>query len=257
LLPYHTNLPAGFYGIAPADALKAMQAEPKPVIVDVREASEITPDSGWIAGAINIPIRVLAQNLDKLPKDKPLLLYCGSGLRSAIAVDVLGALDYTNMKSITGGIAAWKTANLPVTKEGTPPALPTTMGTKPTVNADTLAALDKYLTSLPAGFYGVPSADVLKELQGDKKPFLLDVREPKELTDNGKLEGAVNVPIKELISELDKLPKDKAAPIVVYCAVGHRGAMAMTSLRLLGHTNVRSLSGGFNAWVAAKLPTVK
>lgn len=57
--------------------------------------------------------------------------------------------------------------------------------------------------------------------------------------------------------DLSKLPQDKAAPIVAYCAVGHRGAMAVESLRLWGYTNVRSIGGGFNGWVKANLPTVK
>jgi rhodanese-related sulfurtransferase len=43
-------------------------------------------------------------------------------------------------------------------------------------------------------------------------------------------------------------------PIVVHCAIEHRGAMAMAALRLLGYTNVLSLDGGFTAWTNAKLP---
>ena len=55
-----------------------------------------------------------------------------------------------------------------------------------------------------------------------------------------------------LLQNLDKLPAlDK--PIVVYCAIGHRGAMAMAALRLLGY-DARSLGGGFNAWAKANLP---
>ena len=47
------------------------------------------------------------------------------------------------------------------------------------------------------------------------------------------------------------------APIVTYCAVGQRGAIAMTALRLLGYINVKSLSGGFSDWVKANLPVKK
>jgi rhodanese-related sulfurtransferase len=43
------------------------------------------------------------------------------------------------------------------------------------------------------------------------KLLLLDVREAKELTDAGKIEGAVNIPIGTLTKSLDKLPHDKAA----------------------------------------------
>jgi rhodanese-related sulfurtransferase len=253
-----TTLPEGFYGIKPADALQALQAEPKPMLVDLREAKEITPEAGYLTGAVHIPFRSLLQNLDKLPAlDKPVIFYCASGHRGGMAVETLRMLGYTNVKSISGGLNAWKTANLPIAKDGIP-ATATTLGTKTELDPELLAALDKYLASMPDDFYGLPAANALKEMQSDKKPFLVDVRDTKELTDSGTLiEGAINIPIRDLLKDLSKLPQDKAAPIVAYCAVGHRGAMAVESLRLLGYTNVRSIGGGFNSWVKANLPTVK
>lgn len=49
----------------------------------------------------------------------------------------------------------------------------------------------------------------------------------------------------------------KDTPIVVFCAIGHRGGITMVALQLMGYTNVRSLSGGFTAWKNANLPVVK
>jgi rhodanese-related sulfurtransferase len=63
------------------------------------------------------------------------------------------------------------------------------------------------------------------------KPFILDVRETSEVTKTGKIEGAVNIPVRTLPANLDKLPTDKAAPIVVYCAIGHRRLADVQSLR--------------------------
>ena len=63
--------------------------------------------------------------------------------------------------------------------------------------------------------------------------------------------------MRDLAKSLGKLPADKTAPIMTYCAVGQRGAIAMTALRLLGYTNVKSLNGGFNSWIKAKLPVTK
>ena len=58
-------------------------------------------------------------------------------------------------------------------------------------------------------------------------------------------------------ANLAQLPTDKAAPIVVLCQSGHRGALVMMYLRMTGgYTNVRNLAGGMNAWVAAELPVV-
>ncbi len=248
-----TDMPDSFYGIKNADALKALQTDPKPFVVDVREAKEITQT---IESAVNIPLRSLTQNLDKLPaKDQSILVYCGIGHRGGMAVMVLQMLGYTNAKSILGGFSGWKAASLPV-KDGGPVA-PAASGVTVDVDKDLLAVFDKFLTSMPDDFYvGAPTA-IAKKLAADPKPMLIDVREPKELTDNGYIDGAVNIPIRDLFKNLDKLPQDKKAPIVTYCAIGHRGAMAMTALRLLGYTNVTSIGSGFNNWVKAGLPIKK
>jgi rhodanese-related sulfurtransferase len=249
---YIGALPDGFSGIAPA-ALKDQMAAAKLFLLDVREPKELT-DNGFIEGAVNIPIRTLTQNLDKLPaKDQPIVVYCAIGHRGAIAMETLQLLGYTNVKSISSGFNAWKAASLPVAT-GTPAA--PTAGQKPEVDKDVFAVLDKYITSLPDGFSGIAPAALNDQLAA-AKPFLLDVREPKELTDNGLIAGAVNVPIRTLFTDMSKLPQDKTAAIVVYCAIGHRGAIAMEALQLAGYTNVKSISGGFNAWKAANLPVSK
>ena len=209
----------------------------------------LTITNGYIQGGVLIPIRSLAKNLDKLPaKDQAIVIYCASGHRGSLALETLSLLGYTNVKSLSGGFNAWKAANLPVTT-GTEPSA-TAMGKTPDVDKDLFAVLDKYLSNLPDGFSGIAPA-ALKDQLAATKPTLIDVREVSELTANGMIESAANVPIRTLLKSIDKLPKDKAAPIVIYCAIGHRGGMAMMALQLLGYTNVKSLSGGFNAWKAA------
>ncbi len=121
------------------------------------------------------------------------------------------------------------------------------------VSTDWTATWKDYLTNMPADFNTI-STDVLNgQIKAGSTPFIIDVREPSEIEKGGFIKGAVNIPLRTLLQNLDKLPGlDK--PIVVYCAIGHRGAMGMTAVSLLGYTNVRSLVGGFNAWVTAKLP---
>ena len=165
----------------------------------------------------------------------------------------LQMLGYTNVKSLAGGFGAWKTANLPVATGK--PADPVA-GKAPDVDKDLLAALDKYLSNLPDGF-GTIAPAALNDQLAAAKPFQFDVREAKEITDNGKIAGSVNIPIRTLIKSLDKLPQDKSAAIIAECGSGHRSAMAMMALNLLGYTNVKSLAGGFGAWKAANLPISK
>lgn len=249
---YLSNLPDNFGTIAPA-ALKDQMAATKVFLLDVREPSEVK-DSGYIEGSVNIPMRTLTKNLDKLPaKDQPIVTYCAIGHRGAVAMMTLQLLGYTNVKSLVGGFKAWQGANLAVAKD-TPAAA--VAGKAPEVDKDLFAALDKYVSNMPDNFYTIAPA-ALNDQIAAAKPFLLDVREVKEVTDNGTIAGSVNVPIRTTFKDFAKLPQDKTAPIVTYCAIGHRGAMEMMALQLMGYTNVKSLVGGFKAWTGANLPVSK
>jgi rhodanese-related sulfurtransferase len=204
---------------------------------------------------VNIPLRELPKNLNKLPaKDQPIVTVCAVGHRGAMAMMTLHLLGYANVKSLSGGFNAWRTAQLPVMK-GSPVA--PTVGQPPEVNTDILVMLDKYLNAQAEHKWSGIAPVSLKDGLAAVNPFLIDVREPNELADAGMIEGSVSIPLRALVKNLDKLPSDKTAPSVVYCAIGHRGAMAMMTLHLLGRTNVKSLSGGFAGWKATNLPTVK
>jgi rhodanese-related sulfurtransferase len=120
---------------------------------------------------------------------------------------------------------------------------------------DLSTALDKYLSALPVGFGGIaPTA--LNEQIAAAKPFILDVREAPEVSSAGAIAGSVNIPLREVVKNLAKLPA-KDRPIVAMCSTGHRGALVMMTLQMMGYTNVKNLVGGFTAWNAANLPVVK
>ena len=74
------------------------------------------------------------------------------------------------------------------------------------------------------------------------KEFLLDVREEYEYQE-GHVKGAVNLPLREILSQKDSLPKDK--DIYVYCRSGHRSADAVNFLKSLGFEKVYNVDGGF------------
>ncbi len=255
LVDYLQNLPDGFNGVKPENALKELTSDAKPFLIDVRDEKDIA-DGGYIAGAVLIPVRTLSQNLDKLPaQDQPILVYCGIGHRGAVAVEVLNLLGYTNVRSIFGGFAGWKAAGLPVAT-GLPAEPVLSDAAAPEFDTALFDVVDNFLVTMPDNFYAAAPAAILKSLSADPKPFLIDVRGEQELKDNGYIDGQVNIPIKTLLDNLDALPVDKDQPIIVYCAIGHRGAMAMTTLRLLGYTDVTSIGGGFNNWVKNEMPIV-
>ncbi|MEO8391466.1 MAG: rhodanese-like domain-containing protein, partial [Chloroflexota bacterium] len=63
-----------------------------------------------------------------------------------------------------------------------------------------------YLANLPTDFYGIKPDMALVELSKDVKPFLIDVRDEKEIADGGYIAGAVLIPLRTLTQNLDKLP---------------------------------------------------
>ena len=69
-------------------------------LLDVRTKTEIA--RGMIDGFINIPLDTLRDNLDKLPKDKPVYIHCHSGLRSYIACRILSGNGY-DCYNLAGG----------------------------------------------------------------------------------------------------------------------------------------------------------
>ncbi len=79
-------------------------------IIDVRGYTEY--ESDHIPGANNIFAGFLLDNLDKVSKDKKIVVHCASGDRSSIAASLLLSKGYKNIINLTGGIAAWKQEGL-------------------------------------------------------------------------------------------------------------------------------------------------
>ncbi len=84
------------------------------MLLDVRTLEEYA--AGHVAGAKLIPVQVLAEHLNEVPKDKQVYVYCHSGTRSARAAKLLAAHGFKNIENIEGGIVAWKEAGYPVEK---------------------------------------------------------------------------------------------------------------------------------------------
>jgi rhodanese-related sulfurtransferase len=96
---------------------------PETLLVDIREPAEY--QRGRIPGAIHLPRGLLefeihalvdsARTNRDLPKaDQAIVLYCGTGGRSALAAQCLEAIGYKNVRSMSGGIVAWAAAHLPL-----------------------------------------------------------------------------------------------------------------------------------------------
>ena len=235
-----STIPDGFLSLGTAEKLQDA-LDNGAVLIDVREESEYA--DGAIPGAINIPIRTLAQNLDQIPTDAPVVVYCASGFRAALSTAALQEMGYTNVRSFPPGYGGWEAA------QGESGDVPAEVEAAVESDMDIVAQVDAYLSSIPDGFMSVGSLDNFKNMLENTDVYVVDVREESEYTE-GHVPGAVNIPIRTLADNLDMIPADQ--PVVVYCASGHRAGMATTALRELGYDNVKAFPAGWKGWSAAE-----
>jgi len=186
------------------------------VIIDSRPAAR-RYDVGHIPSAINIPDTQFDKFKHLLPEDKSKLLifYCG-GLDCMLSHESARkaeALGYTNIKVYAKGEPEW-------TKQGMPLAV---------------------------------STAYVKKLIDDKENVLLIDARPKRVFDKGAIPGAINIPDTEFDKHVDKLPADKATPLIYYCG-GLECVLSDKSAakaRALGYTSVKTYSEGYPAWEKA------
>jgi glyoxylase-like metal-dependent hydrolase (beta-lactamase superfamily II)/rhodanese-related sulfurtransferase len=104
---------------------------------------------------------------------------------------------------------------------------------------------------LPASQLQEISVETLSEQMRDGQLHLIDVRREGEWK-AGHIEGADWLPLDDFKKSALSVGRD--APIAVHCKSGYRSAIACSLLQRAGYRNVRNVLGGFDAWLAAKLP---
>jgi rhodanese-related sulfurtransferase len=106
---------------APADEVADTVLSGEFVVVDVREPDEF--EQGHIPGALNMPRGWLEFKADptcpaydeRIAPDRPILVNCIIGGRSALAAAALHELGYANVTNLEDGFEAWKSAGYPIT----------------------------------------------------------------------------------------------------------------------------------------------
>ena len=107
-----------FRGVQDVDTNGALQLinHKNAFVLDVRQPSEF--EGGHLLNACLIPLGELKGRIGELEKykDKPMLVVCRSGNRSATACAILSKRGFTQAYNLVGGIMAWQKANLPTQK---------------------------------------------------------------------------------------------------------------------------------------------
>lgn len=109
------------------EADRRLREDPsRPVLLDVREMNEFVEVRA--PGAMLVPTSAFVARLGELPADRPLLVICHLGNRSAAVTGYLARLGREDVVNVAGGMDAWARAGLPVRRgqlepgEGDPPA---------------------------------------------------------------------------------------------------------------------------------------
>lgn len=101
--------------IAPNAFSEDLAASHPPFILDIRNPREYA--SKHIPNSLNIPLNHLEERLAELPRDRRIGIHCAGGYRSSIGASILVQHGFNNLVELTGGLAAWESANLPLVSE--------------------------------------------------------------------------------------------------------------------------------------------
>ena len=95
-----------------AEALAPRVTSREAFVLDVRSAAEWT--EGHIPSATHIPLGYLTDRIAEVPADRPVVVQCQAGTRSAIAASVLQRAGHANVQNLAGGFDSWQGAGLPI-----------------------------------------------------------------------------------------------------------------------------------------------
>lgn len=231
----------------PLDPAKAKELltgnESKYLVIDLRSAEDYA--KGHVKGAVNIPLAQLPQNLDKLPMDKTLMLYCYSGQTSSMVMVPLKYYGY-KVVSISRGFPSVEKAGFAV---DTAAVAFTPVAAKAPADPKVAAAqqglkdtLDSLVKQFAAKTLIVPGKDVKTLVDaGADKYYIVDLRAADDYA-KAYVKGAVSVPLATLADAMKSFPKDKT--IVLYCYSGQTAAMSTVPLKAEGFKLI-SISTGF------------
>lgn len=102
--------------VSPEDAYGLVNNNDNLYLLDVRTPGEF--QQARLEGAQLIPIDQLVNRISELPKDRPILVYCAVGSRSAQVVNYLARRGYPELYNLYGGIYSWAQRGYPVLRGG-------------------------------------------------------------------------------------------------------------------------------------------
>jgi NADPH-dependent 2,4-dienoyl-CoA reductase/sulfur reductase-like enzyme/rhodanese-related sulfurtransferase len=210
-----------------------------PVFLDVRDVFAFK--KSHVKGALNLPLEVLAQQINAIPANRMVIVYDETGKKGHQALRTLLGTGFKDVTNVSGGHTSLQRQAR-------------TIGFKH-LKIDLLPVLLKTLEEEVS----TAAKKTTEKATDENSPIIVDVRTPHEFQ-SGAYPGAVNIELDELMERYGELGNNKSRDIVVYCASGARSAYAQRMLAQVGYSNVKN-GGGIAAMMARRnagpsVPTV-
>ena len=97
--------PAGYVNILPDELKLKLDAGEDLTVIDVRTATQY--QAGHLPTAVSMPLATLPWAMNRLDRDRELVVYCQVGVTSVTACNILAAGGFSNVKNLVGGLSAW------------------------------------------------------------------------------------------------------------------------------------------------------
>lgn len=104
-----------FAGVYEVDPQWVYQNKDSVTLLDVRDSDEL--NQARVGGELHIPLNELEQKVMTISTDKPIVAFCRSGRRSALALNILAKAGVTNLANVKGGMIEWQQQGLPLAKD--------------------------------------------------------------------------------------------------------------------------------------------
>lgn len=243
-MAYFANLPDDKELINEATFVERVLAGEDMFILDMRRVEDF--EASHVIGAVNLPMfSVLDGNLDKLPADETIYLYCYTGQTAGQLVALLNVAGFDAKSVRFGYVRGISTIENHEEIMGTIPAdwpAVTKLNIEPALEA----AVKGYFAALAdvkdtEVAKNIISAENANKVLNDANTMFLSVRKAEDFAAM-HIPGAVNIPYSlGMQTEFAALPVDKT--IVVYCYSGQTSGQTVAILRLLGYDAVSLNSG--------------
>ncbi len=257
--------------ISPKEAFEMLEKNPNTILVDVRTDAEVAEMA--IPQALHIPINELSLRLHEIPVDATVMFHCQSGGRSARATLFAESVGYKNAHNVSGGIMEWVASGLPVTRGASVGRGFARQGIIALVVISIIILIGFILffkseskpekqVGIPNSMVGENKATYLINLTSKELAVMLEKKDFFFVNVHIPYEGEIKntdafIPYDKIADNLDKLPEDKNAKIVLYCMSDRMSKIAGDELLRLGYTNVSHLSGGMVDWEKSGFEIIK